>query len=236
METLWRVVQSVAQAAEQAGVAIVTGDTKVVDRGKGDGVFITTAGVGKVETPSPIHAGAVQPGDVLIVNGDLGRHGMAVMLARDSLAFESTLDSDTAPLADLVMALLEAGVVPHMLRDLTRGGLVAALHEVAEAAQVAIAINEASIPIREDVAGACEILGFDPLYVANEGRFVAFVPAALADQTLEILRQHPSGLGGGAVAIGHVASQGQASVIAHTLLGSTRPIDLLSGEQLPRIC
>lgn len=236
METLWQVVQSIAQAAQQAKVAIVTGDTKVVDRGKGDGIFITTAGVGRVETPTPIHPQAVQPGDVLIVNGDLGRHGMAVMLARDGMAMESTLDSDTAPLADLVMALLEADIVPHMLRDLTRGGLVASLHEVATAAEVAITIDEAKIPIRDDVAGACEILGFDPLYVANEGRFVAFVPPELADKTLDILQNHPSGIGAGAVAIGQVTDPGTPSVTARTLLGSTRPIDLLSGEQLPRIC
>lgn len=236
METLWRVVQSIAQAATEAKVAIVTGDTKVVDRGKGDGIFITTAGVGRVETPTPIHPKAVAVGDVLIVNGDLGRHGMAVMLARDTLAFESTIDSDTAPLAEVVLALLAAGITPSMLRDLTRGGLVAALQEVATAAEVAIAIDEATIPIREDVAGACEILGFDPLYVANEGRFVAFVSPDQVEQTLAILRQHPSGVGAGAVAIGRVTHRGQASVAAHTLLGSTRPLDLLSGEQLPRIC
>jgi len=173
---------------------------------------------------------------VLIVNGDLGRHGMAVMLARDPLAFESTINSDTAPLAEVVLALLAAGITPSMLRDLTWGGLVAALHEVAAAAEVAIAINEATIPIRDDVAGACEILSFDPLYVANEGRFVAFVSPDQVEQTLAILRQHPSGIGAGAVAIGHVTHRGQASVTARTLLGSDRPLDLLSGEQLPRIC
>ena len=234
METLWRVVQSMAQAAQRAQVTIVTGDTKVVDRGKGDGIFINTAGVGRVETPEPIAPERVQVGDVAIINGDLGRHGLAVMLARDALDFESPIESDTAPLADLVLALLEAGIQPHMLRDLTRGGLVASLHETATAAQVKIEILESAIPVREDVAGACEILGFDPLYVANEGRFVVFVPEAEADRTLAILRRFE--VGAESVAIGRVTAAGQASVVARTALGLERPIDLLSGEQLPRIC
>jgi hydrogenase expression/formation protein HypE len=234
MDTLWRVVQSMARAAERAQVTIVTGDTKVVDRGKGDGIYINTAGIGRVETREPIAPDRVRVGDVAIINGDLGRHGLAVMLARDALEFESPIESDTAPLAELVLALLEQGIEPHMLRDLTRGGLVASLHETATAARVTITIDEPVIPIREDVAGACEILGFDPLYVANEGRFVVFVPEAQADRTIDILRQFEAG--SGAVAIGRVTAAGSVGVLARTALGIERPIDLLSGEQLPRIC
>jgi len=245
MTTLWQVVQSIARAAERANVAIVTGDTKVVDRGKGDGLFINTAGVGRLETTLTIAPEQVQPGDVLLVNGDLGRHGLAVMLARDSVeggflgggfggGFESEITSDTAPIADLVLALLKAGITPHMLRDLTRGGLVASLHETAQAAQVKIQVRETAIPVRDDVAGACEILGFDPLYVANEGRFVVFVPADQADAALGILRSHP--LGATAAAIGCVVARGSAAVTLQTSLGIERPIELLSGEQLPRIC
>lgn len=234
METLWRVVQSMARAAERAQVAIVTGDTKVVDRGKGDGMFINTAGIGRVETREPIAPDRVQVGDVAIINGDLGRHGLAVMLARDALEFESPIESDTAPLAELVLALLEEGIEPHMMRDLTRGGLVASLHETATAARVKIEIDEPIVPIREDVAGACEILGFDPLYVANEGRFVVFVAENQVDRTIEILRRFEAGVG--AVAIGRVTAAGSAGVVARTALGIERPIDLLSGEQLPRIC
>ncbi len=234
MATLWRVVQSMARAAERAQVAIVTGDTKVVDRGKGDGMFINTAGIGRVETREPIAPDRVQVGDVAIINGDLGRHGLAVMLARDALEFESPIESDTAPLAELVLALLENDIQPHMLRDLTRGGLVASLHETATAARVTIEIDEPVIPVREDVAGACEILGFDPLYVANEGRFVVFVAENQVDRTLEILRRFE--VGAGAVEIGRVTAAGSAGVVARTALGIRRPIDLLSGEQLPRIC
>jgi hydrogenase expression/formation protein HypE len=234
MGTLWRVVQSMKQAADEAHVQLVTGDTKVVDKGKGDGVFINTAGVGIIEHSRTIAPNSVQPGDVLLLNGDIGRHGIAIMAVREGLAFESEIESDCAPLAELVLRLLDAGVEIHCLRDLTRGGLASALVEIAEAAHVQIHIDENSIPVREDVQGACEILGFDPLYVANEGRFVAFVAPADADRALELMRAHP--LGASACMVGGVADGTAGLVTLTSKIGATRIVDMLSGEQLPRIC
>ncbi|MBZ5553626.1 MAG: hydrogenase expression/formation protein HypE [Acidobacteriia bacterium] len=238
METLWRVVQSMRQAADAAGVQVVTGDTKVVDRGKGDGIFINTAGIGIVEHELGINPASVQPGDVLLLSGDIGRHGIAIMAVREGLEFESTIESDCAPLASLILALLEAGIEVRCLRDLTRGGLATALVEISEAARLDIQIEENAIPVREDVQGACEILGFDPLYVANEGRFVAFIAPADADRALALLRAHP--LGTGACAIGKVAGVSERShpglVTMQSKIGAIRIIDMLSGEQLPRIC
>jgi hydrogenase expression/formation protein HypE len=234
METLWRVVQSMRRAADTAHVLLVTGDTKVVDRGKGDGMFINTAGVGVVEADRTIGPASVQPGDVLLLNGDIGRHGIAIMAVREGLAFETTIESDTAPLADLVLDLLGGGVDIHCMRDLTRGGLASALVEIAEAADLHIHIDEQIIPVREDVRGACEILGFDPLYIANEGRFGCFVPAGQAEQALAIMRAHPRGAG--ATAIGHVASERSGLVTMTSTIGASRIVDMLSGEQLPRIC
>jgi hydrogenase expression/formation protein HypE len=234
METLWRVVQSMRRAADAAHVQLVTGDTKVVDRGKGDGMFINTAGVGVVEAGCTIGPASVQPGDVLLLNGDIGRHGIAIMAVREGLAFETRIESDTAPLADLVLDLLGGGVDIHCMRDLTRGGLASALVEIAEAADLHIHIDEQIIPVREDVRGACEILGFDPLYIANEGRFGCFVPADQAEQALAIMRAHPRGTG--ATAIGHVASERSGLVTMTSTIGASRIVDMLSGEQLPRIC
>jgi hydrogenase expression/formation protein HypE len=234
METLWRVVQSMRRAADAAQVQLVTGDTKVVDRGKGDGMFINTAGVGVVDLDQSIGPASVQPGDVLLLNGDIGRHGIAIMAVREGLAFETTIESDTAPLADLVLDLLGGGVDIHCIRDLTRGGLASALVEIAEAAELHIHIDEQIIPVREDVRGACEILGFDPLYIANEGRFACFVPADQAMRALAIMRAHP--LGAGAAAIGHVAGDQPALVTMTSAIGASRIVDMLSGEQLPRIC
>ncbi len=234
--TLCRVVQSIAAAAAAANVRIVTGDTKVVDRGKGDGLFVNTAGIGVVEHGLAIGPEAIAVGDVMLLNGDLGRHGLAVMLAREGIALESEIASDVAPLAELVLALLDAGLEVKMLRDLTRGGLASALNEIATAANLRLELDEAAIPVREDVRGACEILGFDPLYIANEGKFVAFVPPQQADTALQVLRSHPSGLGAEAVAIGRAIGRGVAEVTARSTLGIPRLIDMLSGEQLPRIC
>lgn len=234
METLWRVVQSMQQAAKNANVQIVTGDTKVVDRGKGDGIFINTAGVGIIEHSQLIAPQSVQLEDVLLINGDIGRHGIAIMAVREGLEFETTIESDSAPVADLVMELLDAGIEVHCLRDLTRGGLASTLNEIAIAAAVGIEIDETLIPVREDVQGACEILGFDPLYVANEGRFVAFVPAREAQKALEIMRSHP--LGTNACQIGKVTPKNPRLVTMHSKIGAARIIDMLSGEQLPRIC
>lgn len=234
METLWRIVQSMQRAAAAAGVALVTGDTKVVDRGKGDGVFINTAGIGHVVAPRPIGPVSVQTGDAVLVSGDLGRHGMAIMAVRENLSFESAIESDCAPLVDPVMALIEEGIDVHCLRDLTRGGLASALVEIAEAAGLSIAIDEAQIPVREDVRGACEILGFDPLYVANEGRFVAFVAAANAERALACLARTP---GSAEVKrIGVVRESPAGVVTMRSRIGAMRIVDMLSGEQLPRIC
>jgi hydrogenase expression/formation protein HypE len=234
METLCSIVQSMHRAAQAARVEIVTGDTKVVDRGKGDGVFITTAGVGVIEHSQIIGPGQVRPADVVLLNGDIGRHGIAIMAVREGLAFETTIESDCAPLVDPVLTLLEAGVQVHCLRDLTRGGLASTLIEIAEAARVQIAIEEARIPVREDVQGACELLGFDPLYVANEGRFVCFVPAADAERALGLLRTRP--LGADACAICTVAPHASGLVTLQSRIGASRVVDMLSGEQLPRIC
>src|SRR5579859_8120779 len=176
METLWKIVASMQQAAGKAGVQIITGDTKVVDKGKGDGIFINTAGVGVLEHSLKIEPRSVRPGDVILVNGDLGRHGMAIMAVREGLEFESAIESDSAPIAAPVLDLLRAGVEVHCLRDLTRGGLTSVLNEIAESANLVIQIEEKLVPVREDVHAACEILGLDPFQVACEGRFAAFVP------------------------------------------------------------
>ncbi|MBI4782223.1 MAG: hydrogenase expression/formation protein HypE [Oscillatoriophycideae cyanobacterium NC_groundwater_1537_Pr4_S-0.65um_50_18] len=237
IETLWRVVQSMQWAAQNAKVQIVTGDTKVVDRGRGDGIFINTTGVGIIEHTQTIAPQQVQPGDVIIVNGDLGRHGMAIMAVREGLEFETTIESDSAPLADLVLQLLAADIEIHCLRDLTRGGLASALNEIAQVAGVDIAIAESQIPVQEDVQGACEILGLDPLYVANEGRFVTFVPSKDAERTLEIMRSHNSlSLTCQPCIIGFVKRTGSGLVTMQSRIGPQRIVDMLSGEQLPRIC
>ncbi|WP_017305111.1 hydrogenase expression/formation protein HypE [Spirulina subsalsa] len=235
MTLLWRVVQSMQQAAQQAGVQIVTGDTKVVDRGKGDGIFINTAGIGIIEHNQIIAPPSVAVGDQVLLSGDLGRHGIAIMAVREGLAFETTIESDSASVAPPVLELLNAGVTIHCLRDLTRGGLASALNEIASSAKVQIHITERAIPVREDVQGACEILGFDPLYVANEGRFIAFVPPHDLDKALGILQQFDPQ----ATVIGSVtatASQTLGLVTLESGIGATRIVDMLSGEQLPRIC
>ena len=239
METLWRVVQSMQHAAEEAQVQFVAGDTKVVDRGKGDGIFINTSGIGIVVHRHIIAPQSIQPGDAILLSSDVGRHGMAIMAVREGLAFESTIESDCAPVASLVLELLEAGLDIHCLRDLTRGGLATALVELAEAAQRQMLIDERYVPVHEDVQGACEILGLDPFYVANEGRFVAFIPAPEAERALAVMHAHP--LGREASIIGQVAARSEAdsrigAVTMHTKIGATRIVDMLCGEQLPRIC
>jgi hydrogenase expression/formation protein HypE len=236
LETLERIVVSMRRAADEVGVRIVTGDTKVVDRGKGDGVFINTAGIGIVPPNVNIAPRRIRPGDAVIVSGDLGRHGVAVMSVREGLSFETELASDCASLAGLVAPLLSAdvGVEVHCLRDLTRGGLAAALCELADAAGVCIELIESHIPISAPVAGACELLGLDPLYVANEGRLVAFVPAGEAERAVAALRTNSTAAG--AEIIGTVADQPPGLVKLRTALGAERIIDFLSGEQMPRIC
>jgi hydrogenase expression/formation protein HypE len=223
------------RAADEAGVEIVTGDTKVVERGKGDGIFINTSGIGRVEHSLAVLPRSVRPGDAVLVTGDIGRHGIAVISSRESLAFECTIESDSAPLVAPVLALFAAGIEVHCLRDLTRGGLGTALVEIAEAAGLAVEIDETLVPVREDVAGACEILGFDPLYVANEGRFVAFVPEGEAERALEVLRAHP--VSAGATRCGRVeGTRRPGRVTMRSRIGARRIVDMLTGEQLPRIC
>src|SRR5208283_723698 len=234
MDTLWRVVCSMRDAAQRCAVQIVTGDTKVVDKGKGDGLFINTAGIGIVEHPLKIAPQSVQPGDTILVSGDLGRHGMAIMAVREGLSFESTIESDSAPLAEPVLQLLRAGIEIHCLRDITRGGLTSVLNEIAEAASHTLQVEEKLIPVREDVRAACEILGLDPLQVACEGRFAAFVPERDTDRTLEILRAHPSSVG--ACRIGKVSDQHTQKVVLKSAIGTQRILDMSTGEQLPRIC
>jgi hydrogenase expression/formation protein HypE len=234
METLWKIASSMQQAAQNAGVQIITGDTKVVDKGKGDGLFINTAGIGILEHSLKIAPQSVQPGDAILVNGDVGRHGMAIMAVREGLSFESAIESDSAPLAKAVLQLLRAGVEIHCLRDLTRGGLTSVLNEIAEAANLAIHVEEKLIPVREDVRAACEILGLDPLQVACEGRFAAFVPEREAERALEIMRAQPAGAR--ACRIGRVTDQHSARVLLKSAIGAQRILDMSSGEQLPRIC
>jgi hydrogenase expression/formation protein HypE len=230
---LQRVVASMRQAADAAGVRLVTGDTKVVERGKGDGVYINTAGVGAVRSGVALEPLRVRPGDAVLLSGDIGRHGIAVMAAREGFGFEGDIASDCAPLAATVMQLIDAGIELHCLRDPTRGGLATTLVEIAQAGGVIIRIEEASIVISDAVRGACELLGLDPLYVANEGRFVAFVPQYRAEAALTVLRRGPGGAG--AAIIGRVQAAGRA-VVLDGLIGGTRALDMLSGEQLPRIC
>ncbi|MFH0939147.1 MAG: hydrogenase expression/formation protein HypE [Planctomycetota bacterium] len=234
METLWRVAQSMARASRRTKTLIVTGDTKVVDRGKGDQIFINTSGIGLIEHSQTIAPVRVRPGDFLLLNGDLGRHGMAIMAAREGLEFETTIKSDAAPLAELVLALLAADVELHCLRDLTRGGLASALNEIASTAGVSISLEETRIPVRKAVRAACELLGLDPLHVANEGRLVAFVPQTHVARALRIMRNHSQGRD--ACLIGHVTDEPGALVTMTNQIGATRVVDMLSGEQLPRIC
>jgi hydrogenase expression/formation protein HypE len=232
-EKLWRVVQSMKRAAVEAGILLVTGDTKVVDRGKGDEIFINTAGVGVIEHDLVIGPKQVRPGDAVIISGDIGRHGIAIMAAREGLEFETAIESDCAPLATVVRDLISSDIEIHCMRDLTRGGLASALVEISEACGRQINIEESSIGVREDVQGACEILGFDPMYLANEGRFVLFVPDADAERAIAVMRSNPDGVE--AARIGSVTDEPDG-VILRSRIGASRIVDMFTGEQLPRIC
>ncbi len=234
IETLRRVAASMSAAAAASGVAIVTGDTKVVERGKGDGLYVTTAGIGLIEHDLSIGPAQISVGDAVILSGDVGRHGMAIMAVREGLAFESPIESDCAPLAAAVGALLGAGLEVHCLRDLTRGGLATALIELAETRKVAIEVDERSVPVSEAVRGACEILGLEPMYVANEGRFVCFVPEADAPEALGVIAR--SAPGGPPAVIGRVRASSAGGVSLCSVIGAERILSRLSGEQLPRIC
>jgi hydrogenase expression/formation protein HypE len=232
---LERIVASMQRAAAGAGASIVTGDTKVVDRGKGDGVFVNVTGVGIVSEGIVISPRRAAPGDVVLVSGEIAVHGIAIMSLREGLRFETTLESDTAALNGLVADLLAAaGAAVHVLRDPTRGGVASTLNEIAVQAGVGIRLEEARVPVAEEVRGACEILGLDPLYVANEGKLLAIVAPEAADKSLAALRAHP--LGAKAAAIGTVVAEGPGRVTLKSRVGGTRIVDLLTGEQLPRIC
>ncbi len=236
MDTLRTVVASMQQAAGKAGVKLVTGDTKVVDRGKGDGIFVNTSGIGLIDArvTTTIGPAAVQVGDAVIVSGDLGRHGVAILSVREGLEFESPILSDTACVWPAVEALLNAGIEIHCLRDLTRGGLATTLNEIAADRNICIKLEESLIPVQETVQSACEILGLDPLYVANEGRFAVFVPAAQANAALRIMKKVE--VSEGSVCVGKVEQTPGRTVVLQSRIGGNRVVDMLSGEQLPRIC
>lgn len=234
MDDLGRIVTSMARASREAGVQIVTGDTKVVEKGHGDGLFINTAGIGVVPAGLQIAADQARPGDVVIVSGAVGDHGMAIMSVREGLAFESELVSDSAPLHTLIAAMLDVTRDIHCLRDATRGGVAAVLNELAVQSRAGIDLDEGAIPVRPAVQAACEMLGMDPLYVANEGKLVAIVPAPHADAVLDAMRTHP--LGREAAIIGRVSDEHSGLVVAQTAIGGRRVVDMPLGEILPRIC
>jgi hydrogenase expression/formation protein HypE len=231
---LKRIVASMRAACREAGVVLVTGDTKVVDRGKGDQVFITTSGIGIVPEGRSLSIRAARPGDRIILSGTIGDHGIAIMSVREGLEFETVLESDTAPLDDLVRVMLDACPSIRAMRDPTRGGLSSALNELAGASRVGVTLDEASIPVRPEVRGACELLGLDPLYVANEGKLIAVVPPVDAERLLCVMRAHS--LGSDAAIIGEVVADHPGMVTMRSLVGGERVVTLLSGEQLPRIC
>jgi hydrogenase expression/formation protein HypE len=231
---LHRIVASMQKAAAAAGVQLVAGDTKVVDRGKADGCFVTTTGVGLVTHPLPISSDRARPGDVVILSGPIAEHGMAVMAARADLGLETPIASDTAPLHRLVRAMLATGADIRCLRDPTRGGVATALNELAQRSEVGIVVREAAVAVREPVRGVCELLGLDPLYVANEGTLLAVVPRGDAARVLEVMRAQPEGRE--ACVVGEVVDDRARLVVLGTTVGGRRIVDMLQGEQLPRIC
>jgi hydrogenase expression/formation protein HypE len=234
LDRLAAIAQSMGEAARRAGVALVTGDTKVVDRGHGDGVFINTSGFGLVPAGVRIGPDQARPGDAVIVSGEIGLHGVAILSVREGLEFGAPVESDTAPLNGLVAAMLAETPDIHVLRDPTRGGMASTLNEIARASGVGVAIEERKLPVPDAVRAACEMLGMDPLYVANEGKLVAFAPAAAAERLVERMRAHP--LGQRAAIVGRVVAEHPGVVVARTGIGGTRVVDMMVGEQLPRIC
>ncbi len=234
MGDLRRIADSMARAAQEAGVWLVAGDTKVVERGKGDGVYISVAGVGVIPPGVEVDASNAQPGDVILINAPIAAHGMTIMSLREGLTFEGDLQSDTAPLNGIVADLLQAAPHVHAMRDATRGGLATALNELAQASNVGMLVREDAIPVNEAARSLCELLGLDPLYVANEGVFVAIVPPEEADRALTALRAHP--LGREARIIGEVTATNPGRMVLETTLGAKRIVPALSGDLLPRIC
>lgn len=234
LDPLRRIVQSMREACEEAGVQLVTGDTKVVDRGHGDQIFITTSGIGLVPAQRNLSITHAKPGDRVLVSGTIGDHGITILSVREGLEFETVLESDSAGLQDLTETMLKACPSIRCMRDPTRGGVSSTLNEIAAASRVGIRIEESRIPIRPEVHAACEMLGLDPLYVANEGKLIAIVPQHEAEPLLETMRQHP--LGVHAAIIGEVTEKPEGMVLQRTLIGGERVVTMLSGEQLPRIC
>ena len=235
MDDLWRITRSMAEAARNAGVHIVTGDTKVVDRGKGDGIFVNVSGVGVVPDGVEVSPRRAAPGDVVLVSGAIAQHGIAIMALREGLEFGTTVKTDSAPLNGMVASLTSAlGRDVHVLRDPTRGGVASVLNEIAKAAGAGVDIVEAAFPIAEEVRGACEILGLDPLYVANEGKLLAFVARERADEALALLKSSP--FGREAAIVGEVTGEHPGKVVLKSRVGGRRVVDLLTGDQLPRIC
>lgn len=234
METLQRVIESMRLAAEEAGVQIVAGDTKVVQKGKADGLYITTAGVGLVREGVAVSGANARAGDAVILSGTIGDHGIAVLGARGELGFQSSIQSDVAPLNHLIEAMLDTCPNIHVLRDPTRGGLATTLNEIATQSGVGISLDERTLPVHPEVAAACEMLGFDPLYIANEGKLVCFVPREEAQKVLAVMKR--SRYGEGAVLIGEVTAEPKGRVLLKTAIGSARVVDMLAGEMLPRIC
>lgn len=234
LEELNSIAATMGRAAREAGVSIVSGDTKVVDSGHGDGIYINTAGVGLIPDGVDLGPHRVRPGDAVIVSGPVGMHGIAVMSVREGLEFGSDIVTDSAPLGGIISELLASGADVHMMRDPTRGGVAASLTEIAKASRTGVDIVERDVPVPDDVRAACGFLGLDPLYVANEGKFIAFVASEDADRALDLLRGHP--LGAGATRIGTVTEEHPGIVVARTGIGGTRVVDLPLAEQLPRIC
>lgn len=234
LEMLGKIVETMGRAARQAGVSLVTGDTKVVDRGHGDGIYINTAGLGLIPDGVQIGPHLARPGDVVIISGNIGVHGVAIMSVREGLEFETIIETDSAPLNGLVADMLDVTPAIHSLRDPTRGGVASALNEIAKASGVGIVLDEGKLPVTDPVRAACEFLGLDPLYVANEGKLIAIVPADVAEPLLERMQQHP--FGRTAAIIGRVTDAHPGLVVAKTGIGGTRVVDMQIGEQLPRIC
>jgi hydrogenase expression/formation protein HypE len=234
LETLGQIAQTMGVAARKAGVTLVAGDTKVVDKGHGDGVYINTSGFGLIPAGVEIAPNRARPGDMVIVSGEIGNHGIAIMRVREGLQFETTIETDSAPLNSLVAEMLAVSKEIHVLRDPTRGGVASALNEIARASQVGIVLNERKLPVAPPVRAACELLGLDPLYVANEGKLIAIAPEAVAEPLLAGMQQHPDGAR--AMIVGQVTEQHPGMVVAKTGIGGTRVVDMQVGEQLPRIC
>lgn len=234
VDALGALVQRMARAAGRAGVQVVAGDTKVVDKGHGDGVYINTSGIGLIPTGVQIGPTRARPGDVVIVSGQIGLHGIAIMSVREGLEFETLIESDCQPLNGLVATMLETTHDIHVLRDPTRGGIASALNEIAHSSKVGVVLEERAFPVPPAVRSACDMLGLDPVYVANEGKLLAIVPPTVAEPLLEQMRRHPAAAN--ATVIGQITDQHPGLVVAKTGIGGTRIVDMQIGEQLPRIC